>query len=54
MISQGANKNAVTDEGERPIDLVDPGDQVDSGSKAYKHAVEHRFRQKGIDSGSRA
>ena len=28
LISQGASKNALTDEGERPIDLVDPNDQV--------------------------
>jgi len=28
LISRGANKNALTDEGERPLDLVDPSDQV--------------------------
>ena len=31
LISQGASKNALTDEGERPIDLVDPNDQVKRG-----------------------
>jgi hypothetical protein len=28
LISRGADKNALTDEGERPIDLVDPEDKV--------------------------
>ena len=28
LVSQGANKNALTDEGERPEDLVDPNNQV--------------------------
>jgi hypothetical protein len=28
LIARGADRNALTDEGEKPIDLVDPEDKV--------------------------
>jgi len=27
LLDSGANRSILTDEGERPVDLVDPGDQ---------------------------